>query len=480
METIYNYINGELIPPRKGNYLQVFAPSTGQPYAKVPNSCSEDVDQAFESANKAFDNWSELTSNERGDYLIAIANELEKKIDFFSQLESRDTGKPITLAKTLDIPRSVLNLKFFSEFSRKFDFSIELTNKYSKNTIIRSPMGVVGCISPWNLPLYLFSWKIAPALITGNTVIAKPSEITPFTAFKFSELCQKIGLPPGVLNIVHGNGVQTGEAIVAHRRIKAISFTGGTNTGKKIAQKAIGSFKKLALEMGGKNPAIIFSDCNYDNMIHNVVKSSFMNQGQICLCTSRILVEMSIYEKFKSDFINRISKLKIGDPAKKTTEFGAISSLSQFKKVMSYIKRAKNEGGKVLTGGSSLKFSGLHKNGWYIAPTVIEDVKINSKINQEEIFGPVVTLIPFKNESEAIKIANDTKYGLSATVWSEDKVKLNRVSKGLEAGIVWENCWMIRDLRTPFGGIKSSGYGKEGGNEAFRFFTEPKTICRNS
>jgi aminomuconate-semialdehyde/2-hydroxymuconate-6-semialdehyde dehydrogenase len=477
VEKLYNFINGKFVAPNSNQYLEIFEPATGQTYAQVADSNSADIENAYESAQNAFGNWSSLSVKERADYLNKIAEGLESRLDEFAEYESRDTGKPISLAKSVDIPRAVSNFRFFAEYGQEFNFESELNNDQSHNKIIRSALGVIGCISPWNLPLYLFSWKIAPALIAGNTVVAKPSEITPFTAFKLGEICQDAGLPPGVLNIIHGQGSIAGDALVNHSKIKAISFTGGTTTGKLIAKKTASSFKKLSLEMGGKNPSIIFSDCDFDKMMKTVVRSSFSNQGQICLCSSRILVEESIYEKFKTNFIQRVSDLRMGDPSEIETQFGALSSKGHFDKVIDYIEIAKQEGGKILVGGNAKKLNGRCGNGWFIEPTIIEGLNNSCRTNQEEIFGPLVTLQSFKSEKDAIQLANETEYGLSATIWTEDNEKANRVSALIDAGVIWVNCWLVRDLRTPFGGMKQSGLGREGGDEALRFFTEPKNIC---
>ena len=477
MEKLYNFINGKFVAPNSNQYLEIFEPATGQTYAQVADSNSADIENAYESAQNAFGNWSSLSVKERADYLNKIAEGLESRLDEFAEYESRDTGKPISLAKSVDIPRAVSNFRFFADYGQEFNFESELNNDQSHNKIIRSALGVIGCISPWNLPLYLFSWKIAPALIAGNTVVAKPSEITPFTAFKLGEICQDAGLPPGVLNIIHGQGSIAGDALVNHSKIKAISFTGGTTTGKLIAKKTASSFKKLSLEMGGKNPSIIFSDCDFDKMMKTVVRSSFSNQGQICLCSSRILVEESIYEKFKTNFIQRVSDLRMGDPSEIETQFGALSSKGHFDNVIDYIEIAKQEGGKILLGGNAKKLNGRCGNGWFIEPTIIEGLNNSCRTNQEEIFGPLVTLQSFKSEKDAIQLANETEYGLSATIWTEDNEKANRVSALIDAGVIWVNCWLVRDLRTPFGGMKQSGLGREGGDEALRFFTEPKNIC---
>ena len=477
MELIQNYISGDYVTPRSIDRLNLYNPATGEVYGKLVDSNSEDIQDAVSSAKDAFASWSGLSFSERADYIMAIADEIDAQSDTFSELESRDTGKPLSLARSLDIPRSIYNFKFFAKHVKDFKFKRELQNDVSINYIQRMPLGVVCCISPWNLPLYLFTWKIAPALVSGNTVVAKPSEITPSTAHLLGDICTKVGLPPGVLNIVHGKGSTAGDMLVKNIDIKAISFTGGTSTGKKIFKNASGSFKKLSLEMGGKNPAIIFGDCNYELMLETVVRSSFSNQGQICLCSSRILVESSIYEKFKSDFCSKVSELIVGDPSKLDTEFGAISSEEHFHKIKNYMDLANKEGATVLAGGTVEKLSGRCAKGWYFKPTVLEGLSHSSKLNKEEIFGPIVTLQSFTSESEAIGMANDTDYGLSATIWTEDIDKGKRISGGVDSGVIWINTWLLRDLRTPFGGMKNSGFGREGGDDALEFFTEQKNIC---
>ncbi|SVA31024.1 uncharacterized protein METZ01_LOCUS83878 [marine metagenome] len=463
--------------PKTEEYLDVFEPATGQVYSKVPNSSSTDIDVAFQAANAAFPGWSELTVTDRSQYLHKIAELLEHQLDDFANYESRDTGKPVTLAQSVDIPRAIANFRFFGEYGPTFKFNSELNSDQSENRVVHAPLGVVGCISPWNLPLYLFTWKIAPALMAGNTVLAKPSEITPYTAYKLGEICVDANLPAGVLNIIHGQGITAGDALINHKGVPAISFTGGTATGKIIAQKTAASFKKLSLEMGGKNPAIIFTDCNYNKMLETVVQSSFSNQGQICLSSSRILIQTEIFQRFKKDFIGKVNKLIVGDPQDHESNLGAVSSKNHFEKIMNYIELAEKEGGKILFGGKALILSGRCKKGWFIEPTIIEGLNNNAKTNQEEIFGPVVTLIPFDNEEDAIQIANESDYGLSATIWTEDKERATRVSNQVEAGVIWVNCWLVRDLRTPFGGMKQSGMGREGGSEALRFFTEQKNVC---
>ena len=477
MKKILNYIDGSYDESFSKDWLDNYNPSKGEVYSKITSSTKVDVNSAYLAAKKAFPAWSNTTINERSTILSRIADLIDDHLDMLAEAETLDNGKPLNLAKSVDIPRASSNFRFFAhaitQFSSEAHESIGLN---SMNFTLRQAIGVVGCISPWNLPLYLFTWKIAPALAAGNTVVAKPSEVTPMTAFLLGELCSKAGLPDGVLNIIHGTGPAAGQAIVEHPNIKAISFTGGTKTGESIARTAAPMFKKLSLELGGKNPNIIFADCNYEKMLSVTIKSSFANQGQICLCGSRIFVEKSIYSKFKKDFVAKVRDLKIGDPFVSTTNIGALVSKPHLEKVLSYINLAKKEGGKILTGGNKVIVKGS-ENGYYLEPTVIEIFNHQCRINQEEIFGPVVTIMPFETEKDVLAMANSVKYGLSATLWTSNIDRTMRVSKKIEAGIVWVNTWLNRDLRTPFGGIKNSGVGREGGFEALRFFTEPKNVC---
>ncbi|MGS2725110.1 aldehyde dehydrogenase [Psychroserpens sp. BH13MA-6] len=474
---IQNYINGNFHDPIDQLWLDNYNPSNGTVYGQIPNSSKADVDNAYIAAKSAFPSWSQTTLEERSRILIKISELLESHLQRFAEAESKDNGKPIALAKSIDIPRAASNFRFFGNAITQFaSESHESVGQQAINYTLRQPIGVVGCISPWNLPLYLFTWKIAPALATGNCVVAKPSEVTPMTAYLLGELCNEAGLPKGVLNIVHGLGTTTGQAIIEHPDIKAISFTGGTATGAHIARTAAPMFKKLSLELGGKNPNIIFADCDYDDMLNTTVRSSFANQGQICLCGSRIFVEATIYEQFKSDFISKVKQLKVGHPSEAHTDIGALVSKPHLEKVKAYIDVAKSENGVVLCGGEEVKVKGF-ENGYYLEPTVIEVKDDTCRVNQEEIFGPVVTIMPFADEDDVLQMANRVKYGLSATLWTNDLKRTMRMSHQLQAGIVWVNTWMMRDLRTPFGGVKASGVGREGGFEALRFFTEAKNVC---
>ena len=474
---IKNYINGEFVTPILDNWIDNYNPSNGEIYSQIPNSSDIDLKNAFKAAKNAFPKWSETILEKRSQILSNIAHLITKKLPELAVAEAKDNGKPLELAKSIDIPRAAANFQFFANAITQF--ASETHDSVGLNAInftLRQPIGVVGCISPWNLPLYLFTWKIAPAIAAGNCVVAKPSEITPMTAFLLGEILNEAGLPKGVLNIVHGSGKTIGQAIVAHPEIKAISFTGGTQTGAHIAKVAAPMFKKLSLELGGKNPAIIFADCNYDEMLEATVRSSFANQGQICLCGSRIFIEASIYQKFKTDFVTAVSKLKVGNPFDSNSDLGALVSKSHLEKVRSYIDNAEQYGGKVIFGGNLVSVQNF-ENGYYIEPTIIEVQDNSCVLNQEEIFGPVVTIMPFNNENEVLAMANDSSYGLSATIWTNNLNKTMRISKQIHTGIVWVNTWLLRDLRTPFGGLKNSGIGREGGFEALRFFTESKNVC---
>ncbi|MCC6911169.1 MAG: aldehyde dehydrogenase [Flavobacteriales bacterium] len=477
MEQLLNLIDGELRPAIGGVWLDVYTPATGQVYGQLPDSDERDVELAVQAANRAFPAWNALGREGRSDALLRLAKAIEDDLEGFVADESRDNGKPLSLARHVDIPRAIANFRFFATAILHFHSEAHLMDDVAVNYTDRQPIGAVGAISPWNLPLYLFTWKIAPALAAGNCVVAKPSEVTPLTAYRLSTLCERAGIPRGVLNIVHGLGPKVGAAITAHPKLPAVSFTGGTRTGAEIARVAAPMFKKLSLELGGKNPVLVFADCDFDKAVKTTVRSSFTNQGQICLCGSRILVERSIYDRFRDAFVEQVKALRVGDPKDADSDLGAVVSQAHLETVLRYIDLAREEGGSVLCGGERVRLSGDLKDGWFIAPTVIEGLGPTCRTNQEEIFGPVVTLQPFDDEADALALANATPYGLASVIWTRDGQRTHRVARALQAGIVWVNCWMIRDLRTPFGGVKQSGVGREGGVDALRFFTEAKNVC---
>ena len=477
MEKILNYIDGKLIESKSGNFFPNYNPSNGAAYALVPDSEKEDIDIAVAAAKKAFHSWSKTSKQERSDLLMRLADAIEKNAEELIIAESKDNGKTITQATNVDIPRASTNFRFFAtailhDYSELHEMDGEALNYTS-----RQPIGVAACISPWNLPLYLLTWKIAPALATGNTVVAKPSEVTPMTAYLLSKICIEVGLPKGVLNIVHGYGAKVGDPLTTHEDTPIVSFTGGTATGKHIASLTAPMFKKTSLELGGKNPNIVFADANFDQALEMAVKAAFSNQGQICLCGSRLFVQKDIYDDFKEAYVSRVSKLKVGDPKASDSDIGAVVSKEHMNKILNKIEEAKKLGGKILIGGSRSQLKNGLENGYYIEPTIIEGLSNNCTINQEEIFGPVVSLIPFETEEEVIEMANATRYGLSASIFTENISRGHRVAAQIDAGIVWINTWILRDLRIPFGGMKQSGLGREGGFNSLKFFTEPKNVC---
>jgi aminomuconate-semialdehyde/2-hydroxymuconate-6-semialdehyde dehydrogenase len=479
LETVQNYVAGQSVPPASGAYLDDIDPATGAACARVPDSDERDVQRAVDAAAAAFPEWSATPAERRSRILLRIAELIERDLEPLARAECIDTGKPLTRCRTVDIPRAVQNFRFFATAILHTRSELHATDAEALNYTLRRPRGVAGLISPWNLPLYLLTWKIAPALATGNTAVAKPSEITPLTAAMLARICTEAGLPPGVLNIVHGLGPKkVGAAIVAHPRIPTISFTGGTKTGAAIAAAAAPLFKKLALEMGGKNPNIVFSNADFDLAVRTSVQAAFANQGQLCLCGSRLLVDRRIHERFVEAFVTQARQLGVGDPLDESTQQGAVVSKPHLEKIRSYVEMARADGGKILCGGASPPPPNDRcRGGFFFEPTVIAGLAPDCRVNQEEIFGPVVSLLPFSDEREAVAIANSTPYGLSASIWTRDLHTAHRVAEQLESGTVWVNCWLLRDLRVPFGGMKQSGVGREGGEEALRFFTEPKNVC---
>ena len=478
METLENYINGQLVPPREGGYLDNIEPATGQVYGRVPRSGEPDLEAAVAAAEKAQAEWQATLPEQRAVLMERIADLIEQNLELLAAAESQDNGKPVALARSVDIPRAASNFRFFAHAITQFASESHAMGETAINYTLRDPVGIVGCISPWNLPLYLFTWKIAPALAAGNCVVAKPSEVTPKSAYLLSQLCIEAGLPAGVLNILHGLGDEIGNTLVVHPRVKAISFTGGSATGARIAAQAAPKFKKLSLELGGKNPSLVFADCDLDKTVAGVARAAFANQGQICLCGSRIYVERSIYDEFRQRLREQVAAMRIGDP-RSDVEQGALVSEAHMNKVLGAIDKARAEGGKILCGGERVILEGRCARGYFVAPTLIEGLPLGCETNQQEIFGPVATLHPFDTEEEVVGLANGTDYGLAASVWTENLRRSHRIARQLDFGIVWVNCWLQRDLRTPFGGMKNSGVGREGGLEALRFFTEPKNVCIN-
>ena len=470
-----NYIGGRFVEFDGPRCMDIIEPATGVRFARLPLSEKSEVDSAVESARDAQPGWGSLKIGERAGWLDKIADSLEDSFEEIAQLESRDTGKPIKIARSVDATRSVTNFRFFAELLRKREQDV-FEMEDATNYVVYKPVGVGALITPWNLPLYLLSWKVAPAIGMGNTVVCKPSELTPMTADLLMRAVDKVGLPAGVVNLVHGDGIGAGQPLVSHPDVDLVSFTGGTSTGEKVAASAAPSFKKLSLELGGKNASIVFSDCEIESTVKGVVRAGFLNQGQVCLCGSRVLVESSIYQEFKERFVEEVENLRIGDPMDEATELGSLISEAHLNKVRGYVSLATDEGGEVLTGGEPCLPSNF-KGGNWMAPTVIENLSPSSRCSTEEIFGPVVTLHKFQNEDEAINMANGTRYGLAGSVWTRDIEKGKRVSESMDTGMVWINTWLHRDLRTPFGGVKDSGVGREGGRWSLDFFSEALNIC---
>ena len=490
MHTLANLINGRHLPPTAGQFIDSTEPATGGVLSRVPDSNKADVDTAVAAAKAAFPGWSATSAHDRSRLLLKLADLIDTNLDRLAEAESRDTGKPITLARSIDIPRSASNLRFFATAAlhthteaHDFDGSGSPAAQgggHSLHYTLRSPRGVAGLISPWNLPLYLLTWKIAPALATGNTAVCKPSEVTPLTAHLLGELAVEAGLPPGVLNIVHGRGPSAGAALVTHPDVPTVSFTGSTAVGRWIGKECGDMLKRVSLELGGKNPFIIFGDADLAEAIPTAARAAFTNQGQICLCGSRLIVHESVATQVTDGIVAVANALKIGDPLDPQTQQGSLTSREHFAKVDSYVKLARELGGKVLCGGSAVAASSLPdrvKGGSFYHPTVIAGLDPMCRVEQEEIFGPVVTIQTFKTFEEAMALANGTPYGLAGVVFTRDVGQAHRAAAAIQAGMTWINCWLVRDLRTPFGGAKQSGVGREGGFDAIKFFTEAKSVC---
>lgn len=481
MTQILNYIHGEFVPAQNRKTLDNFNPTTGEAYSTLPDSDAVDVVFAIQSSKKAFPKWSALSPQDRSIWLHKIADGIEKRFDEFAQAESIDQGKPLWLSKEMDIPRAISNFRFFADEILKFEYKQIIPAQESSQLshfIEKQPLGVASLISPWNLPLYLLTWKIAPCLATGNTAVCKPSEVTPMTAYLLAQVLQEVGLPAGVCNMVFGTGNSVGSTLTSHPGVSLISFTGGTETGRKIVQSSADKFKKLSLEMGGKNAALILEDADLTKAVPALIRAAFLNQGEICLCIERFFVHEKIYPEFLSEFIKATEKLKVGDPFEEDTFMGPLVSKAHLDKVTLAIERMKQDKAKILFGGTTeVSLSEKNKNGYFFNPTIVEDLSDCSEMQQEEIFGPVASFRSYKNLSEAVKWANTTPYGLCASIWTQDTDKAAKIASRLDVGTVWINCWMKRDLRMPFGGMKDSGLGREGGQYSFDFFTEMKTVC---
>lgn len=479
MELIKNFINGEYLESSSGDTLDNFNPTTGQPYSKVVNSNAEDIDRAVKAAQAALPIWSGFTHRERADLLLAVGEQLTKRKQEFAEAESQDQGKPVQLALDVDIPRAIENFRFFSNYVLHKEESCSQIDGKGFNYTLRKPVGVTGLISPWNLPLYLLTWKVAPALAVGNTAVCKPSELTPMTAHMLTSIFKDVGVPDGVLNVVYGEGHRAGAPIVQHPDVPLISFTGGTATAESIIKDSAPHFKKLGLELGGKNPNVIFSDCDFEKTLEMTIKSSFNNQGEICLCGSRIFVQEELFDRFVSSFVEKTKALQVGHPSQAETFMGPVVSSGHREKILAYISGAEKDGLKILTGGTEMPVTGDLTSGYFVSPTVIVAPNTSCDIMQEEIFGPVVTITPFQTEEEVLAMANSTKYGLSASVWTQNIDRAHRMAEKIESGTVWVNTWMLRDLRVPFGGMKASGMGREGGEHSIDFYTESKNVCIN-
>jgi len=478
VKRVPNFIDGQFRPPCSGKYLPDAEPATGRVIAEIPEGGPEDVDAAVAAAVRAFPGWRRTPAEERSRILLRVADRIEENFEELARLESRDNGKTVGLARRMDVPRAILNFRFFATAILHAESRAHITDDRALNYTLRQPLGVAGLISPWNLPLYLLTWKIAPAIAAGNCCVAKPSELTPLTAARLAELIVEAGVPPGVVNIVHGYGASAGRALTAHPNVPLLSFTGGTKTGADVMAHAGPLFKKVSLELGGKNPNIVFADADLEQAVATSIQSSFANQGEICLCGSRLFVERTCYDEFLDRFLAATKRLRIGDPQDDATEVGALVTEAHRRKVEGYVALAEEEGGEILTGGKRpADLPERVRDGWFLEPTVIAGLDCNRRVMQEEIFGPVVTVTPFDSPDEAIAYANGTRYGLSASVWTRDLQKAHRVAAAIDSGTVWVNTWLLRDLRVPFGGMKESGVGREGGFDSLDFFTEAKNVC---
>ncbi|XP_042911153.1 2-aminomuconic semialdehyde dehydrogenase [Parasteatoda tepidariorum] len=475
---VKNFVNGNFVECKR--YLDSTNPANGEVYARIPDSDLDEVIEAVEAAKNAFKEWSILNPVIRSRILSRVADILESRCHEFAVAESKDQGKPLWLAESIEIPRAVTNFRHFANtILCDKDICINQVEDGFLNYTTRSPCGVAAIIVPWNLPLYLLTFKLAPALAYGNTVVVKPSEFTSVTAWMLCSILREAGVPNGVVNVVFGYGHITGEALIKHADIHIISFTGSDSAGLHIASIAGSMAKKVSLEMGGKNAAIVFDDVDLDKCIPDLIKGSFLNQGQICLSTSRIYIHNNIFSTFVERFVESAKKIKIGDPLEEDVWMGPVCSKQHFEKIKHYLRIAKEEGATFLTQWDQLNLPEENKNGYFVGPTVLIGLSDDSRCMQEEIFGPVTCLTPFEEEAEIIDRANKVNYGLSASIWTNDVQRIHSIAPKLEVGTVWCNCWLVRNLHMPFGGLKRSGLGREGTEDSREFYTVKKTICVN-
>lgn len=475
-KTIDHFINGKFTAPSKGEYFDDLNPATGKAIARVASGAAEDIDQAVSAAKQAFEKgpWSRMAMQERSSILRRVGDLILKNLDTLAMAETMDTGKPLSESREGDIPRAAQNFHFFADYALALHDECYTVTPQERHLAVREPQGVSGLITPWNLPLYLASWKIAPCLVMGNSCVLKPAEWTPQTANILAALMHEAGVPEGVFNVVNGFGANAaGEALTRHPDVRSISFTGETSTGRAIMAAASGTLKKVSFELGGKGANIIFADADLNEALPTAIRAAYRNQGQICLAGSRLFVQESVYKQVADELQKRVSQIKVGNPLDSSTQMGAIISREQLEKVQTYIEIGKKDG-KLLYGGERLQNLG---EGNFLSPALFSEIDNSSKVCQEEIFGPVLPIIPFKDEEDLLEMVNSTPYGLSCSVWTNDANRQHRMASGIKSGIVWVNCWFARDLRTPFGGQKSSGVGREGGRWALDFFSEMKTIC---
>ena len=482
MKKVQHYINGKFMDSSCGEFFDNYNPATAELISKVALGREPEVNAAIAAAKAALTGeWGQMKLNDRIAMMYEIANEIDRRFDDFLEAECLDTGKPYSIARHIDIPRGAANFKVFADTMKSVaDEAYRADTPDGKkmfNYSIRKPKGVIAVISPWNLPLLLMTWKVGPAMACGNTVVVKPSQVTPTTTSLLGEVMSKVGVPAGVYNVVQGKGSITGNLITAHKDIDAITFTGETTTGEMIMKACANGVKDVSLELGGKNPAIIFADCDMDKAIFETARSVFANSGQVCLGTERVYVQRPIFDEFVNRLKEAGSKLKVGVQDDESVDMGPVVSAAHRDKVLEFYANAKKEGANVILGGGAPKMEGKLANGFFVEPTIWTGLPETATVVKEEVFGPCCHIAPFDTEEEVIKMANDTKYGLAATIFTENLTRAHSVASQIDAGIVWINSWFLRDLRTPFGGMKGSGIGREGGHHSLEFYTELKNVC---